>query len=115
MLTKYYHPIEKLTILHVKLLTRKNNRTLMTNFNNVSISHELEAIKYAEDGRGYKVYIEFEYLSSDFVRHGHLERMKKGKPCDLIVCWEHDSMEIPKEIQVLELKTIIRNLPKEAI
>lgn len=74
---------------------------------------DAEAIKYGTDGRGYKVYIEFEFLSSDFLRHGHLEQIKKGKPCDLIVCWEHDSKDIPKEIKVLELKETIEHLPKE--
>jgi hypothetical protein len=74
---------------------------------------DAEAIKYGDDGRGYKVYIEFEYVSSDFLKHRHLEQMKKGKPCDLIVCWEHDSKDIPKEIEVLELREIIKSLPKE--
>ena len=74
---------------------------------------DAEAIRYGDDGRGYKVYIEFEYLSSDFLRHRHVEQMKKGKPCDLIVCWEHDSKDIPKEIEVLELREIIKSLPKE--
>jgi len=74
---------------------------------------DAEAIKYGDDGRGYKVYIEFEFLSSDFIRHGHLDQMRKGEPCDLVVCWEHDTQELPKEIGVLELKEIIKSLPKE--
>jgi hypothetical protein len=76
---------------------------------------DAEAIKYSEEGKGYKVYIEFEYLSSDFIRHSHLERMKQGESCDLIVCWEHDSKEIPPQIEVLELKEIIKSLPKETM
>ena len=74
---------------------------------------DAEAIKYGDDAKGYRVYIEFEYLSSDFIRHGHIDQMKKGKPCDLIVCWENDSKEIPKEIEVLELKEVIKRLPRE--
>lgn len=74
---------------------------------------DAEAIKYAEDGRGYKVYIEFEFLSSDFLRHDHLAQMEKGKPCDLIVCWEHESKDIPPEIEVLELREVIKSLPRE--
>ena len=76
---------------------------------------DAEAIKYSEEGKGYKVYIEFEYLSSDFIRHRHLESMKQGKSCDLIVCWEHDSKEIPSQIEVLELKETIKGLPKETM
>ena len=76
---------------------------------------DAEAIKYGDDAKGYRVYIEFEYLSSDFIRHGHLDQMKKGKPCDLIVCWENDSRGIPKEIEVLELKEAIKRLPTETI
>lgn len=75
---------------------------------------DAEAIRYGTDGTGYKVYIEFEYVSSDFVKHGHIEQMKKGKPCDLIVCWENDNPKaIPEEIQVLELEEIIKQLPRE--
>jgi len=74
---------------------------------------DAEAIKYAKNGKGYRVFIEFEYLSSDFPRHNHLEEMKQGKPCDMIVCWEHDWKECPKEIEVLELRTLLRQLTQE--
>ena len=70
-------------------------------------------IRYNTDGKGYHVYIEFEHKSSDFVQHGHLEQMKKGKQCDVIVCWEHDWKDCPKEITVIELKDYIKNLPKD--
>ncbi len=74
---------------------------------------DAEAIRYGKDGKGYRVFIEFEYQSSDFPRHNHLEEMKKGKPCDLIVCWEHDWKECPKEIEVLELRELLKQLPQE--
>jgi hypothetical protein len=57
--------------------------------------------------------IEFEYKSSNFVHHGHLEAMKKGKTCDIIVCWEHDWKECPKDIFVIELRKEIENYLSE--
>ena len=49
--------------------------------------------------------IEFEFKSSDFVRHNH-----KTEDVDMIVCWEHDWQECPKSIEVLELKNEINKL-----
>lgn len=57
--------------------------------------------------------IEFEYKSSNFVGHGHLDAMKKGKTCDIIVCWEHDWKDCPKEIYVIELRKEIENYLSE--
>ncbi len=60
-------------------------------------------------GRGWeRVYIEFEYKSSNFAEHGH-----KAEQCDLIVCWEHDWPECP--IQVIELRDEIKNLPRKPV
>jgi len=65
------------------------------------------ARRYA--GKGWeRVYIEFEYKSSDFKNHGH-----DPKECDIIVCWEHDWPDCP--IQVIELKPIIRELQNKEI
>jgi len=55
-----------------------------------------------------KVYIEFEYRSSDFKKHKH-----DHSRCDIIVCWEHDCDDCP--IEVLELKEIIKSLPNKEI
>jgi len=74
---------------------------------------DAEAIKYGKDGKGLRVFIEFEYLSSDFPRHNHLEEIKKGKPCDMIVCWKHDWKECPSGIEVLELRELLKQLPEE--
>lgn len=51
------------------------------------------------------VLIEFEFKSSNFREHGH-----KLEGCDLIVCWIHDWSDSP--LEVLELKSTIRRLPK---
>ncbi|XOA42987.1 MAG: DUF5655 domain-containing protein [Candidatus Nealsonbacteria bacterium] len=62
-------------------------------------------------GRGWeRVYIEFEYLSSNFVEHKH-----NPKECDIIVCWEdnlttENKMKIPG-VEIIELKSII-NTPQ---
>lgn len=45
--------------------------------------------------------IEFEYKSSNFPTHHKKEGWDK---CDIIVCWEHDWRECPKNIFVIELK-----------
>ncbi len=52
--------------------------------------------------------IEFEYKSSDFRRHKH-----DPSKCDIIVCWEHDWRECPKNIFVIELKEEIVNYMQE--
>jgi hypothetical protein len=54
-----------------------------------------------------RVRIEFEYQSSNFVRHGH-----DPDGCDLIVCWEHNWPDA--RLEVLELKQEIRSLKPTA-
>lgn len=49
--------------------------------------------------------IEFEFKSSDFVKHKH-----KIEEADMIVCWEHDWVDCPKSIEVLELQNEIKQL-----
>lgn len=57
------------------------------------------------NGKGWeKIYIEFEYLSSNFKLHKH-----NPKGCDMIVCWEHDWPEC--KLEVIELKDVIKSLP----
>ncbi|MHA1364315.1 MAG: hypothetical protein ACTSP1_17585 [Candidatus Freyarchaeota archaeon] len=60
-------------------------------------------------GKGWeRVYIEFEYKSSNFRDHGH-----NPEDCDIIVCWEHDWPECP--LEVIELRDIIKSLPNKPI
>jgi predicted transport protein len=73
------------------------------------------AKRYIGKGQWEQVTIEFEYRSSDFIRHKHLEKMKKGINCDMIVCWDHDWENCPKEIEVIELKSEYLNYPNEVI
>ncbi|MBI2968875.1 MAG: hypothetical protein HYY40_13830 [Bacteroidetes bacterium] len=62
------------------------------------------AKRYIGKGQWEEVNIEFEFRSSDFKRHGHMNKMKEGTKCDMIVCWDHDWQECPKAIEVIELK-----------
>ncbi len=60
-------------------------------------------------GTGWKrVYVEFEFLSSNFIQHRH-----DPKECDIIVCWEDDLTQERKKslegIQIIELKSTIKD------
>ncbi|MEM3437158.1 MAG: DUF4268 domain-containing protein [Nitrososphaerales archaeon] len=54
-----------------------------------------------------RINIEFEFKSSGFKEH--LKEYKSDEPC-IIVCWEHDWEECPKELEVIELKTALPKL-----
>ena len=73
------------------------------------------AKKYVGNGQWEEVNIEFEFKSSDFPKHKHLERMRLGTKCDSIVCWEHDWQECPKEIEIIELKTEYKKYPNTVV
>jgi len=45
------------------------------------------------------VRIEFEYQSINFPQHLH-----NSRKCDCIVCWEHNWYDIPKRLEVIELR-----------
>jgi len=62
-------------------------------------------IDYRDDpNRGIKKDIEFEFLSSNFSKQKHpIEK------CDIIVCWEHDWKNCPKEIEIIELKGVVQS------
>lgn len=54
-----------------------------------------------------EVRIEFEYDSRSFKMHGH-----DSKGVDLIVCWKHNWKECPKEIEVIELSSLLEDVEK---
>jgi len=59
--------------------------------------------------KGYeRKHFEFEYVSSNFRRHKH-----DASLVDYVVCWEHDWPNCPKELEVIELKDVIKELPAE--
>jgi len=53
-------------------------------------------------------HFEFEYKSSHFRAHAHNYRL-----VDYLVCWEHDWKGCPRDLEVWELRTMIKNLPAE--
>lgn len=48
--------------------------------------------------------IEFEYNSKSFLRHKH-----DPTKVDMIICWKHDWPDCPKEIDVVELSSFIKD------
>ena len=60
------------------------------------------ARRRAGQNRWEEVRIEFEYDSRSFVSHGH-----DPNGVDLIVCWRHNWMDYPKEIEIIELSSLM--------
>ena len=59
--------------------------------------------------RGYELkHFEFEYQSSNFKQHKHDPAL-----VDYIVCWEHDWEGCPRDIEVIELRELIKDLPAQ--
>ena len=66
---------------------------------------DCEALREVEPGKWQQERIEFEFASRNFLQHGH------GKDgCDLIVCWVHNWPECPANLEVIELRKIVRTL-----
>jgi len=57
---------------------------------------DCEAKRRLPNNRWQRVKIEFEYLSSNFLKHKH-----DPSGCDLIVCWKHDWKNCPLEVLTL--------------
>lgn len=68
---------------------------------------DCEAKRQFAPGRWQRVRIEFEFESRNFRDHGH-----PLDGCDVIVCWRHNWLDCPENIQVVELSTIIKSLAK---
>jgi hypothetical protein len=66
---------------------------------------DCEAMREVEPGRWQLELIEFEYLSRNFLTHGH-----DPAGCDVIVCWEHNWPECPENLEVIELKKELEKL-----
>jgi hypothetical protein len=66
---------------------------------------DCEALREIKPGRCQRVAIEFEFLSRNFFKHGHI-----AKDCDLIVCWRHNWPECPAGLEVLELSQVVRKM-----
>ncbi len=66
---------------------------------------DCEALREVVRGQLQRVRIEFEYESRNFLRHKH-----NPNGCDVIVCWRHNWKECPKELEVIELRKVLREL-----
>jgi len=66
---------------------------------------DCEALREVERGQLQRVSIEFEFESRNFLRHGH-----RRDGCDAIVCWRHNWKECPDNLEVIELKKILKEL-----
>lgn len=65
-----------------------------------------DAIGRVKTSRGYaRRRMEFEFRSSEFKKHGH-----SVQDCDIIVCWEHDWTDCPPELEVIELRSVVKEL-----
>jgi hypothetical protein len=67
---------------------------------------DCEAKRQISKGQWQPVQVEFEYESKNFVDHGH-----DPTKCDVIICWIHNWMECPDNLEVLELSEVIKKLP----
>jgi hypothetical protein len=65
---------------------------------------DCEALREVVRGQLQRVRIEFEYESRNFLRHRH-----RVDGCDIIVCWVHNWKECPKDIEVIELRKVLKN------
>ncbi len=66
---------------------------------------DCEAMRQITPERWQRVQIEFEFESRNFRDHGH-----PASGCDVIVCWRHNWDECPKNIEVVELSSVIQSL-----
>jgi Homing endonuclease associated repeat len=66
---------------------------------------DCEAMREVAPGKWQREKIEFELASRNFREHGH-----PVNGCDIIVCWIHNWAECPEEIEVIELRKVIRRI-----
>jgi hypothetical protein len=66
---------------------------------------DCEAMREVEPGRWQRIRIEFEFASRSFKEHKH-----PGKGCDLLICWTHNWPECPEDLEVIELKGVVRGM-----
>ena len=64
---------------------------------------DCEALRQIEQDMWQRVFIEFEYESLNFVKHGH-----DARKCDIIVCWKHNWPDCP--LEVVELSKLVGNI-----
>jgi HNH endonuclease len=66
---------------------------------------DCEALYEAQPGKWQRLRIEFEFASRNFMSHRH-----RADLCDVIVCWIHNWPECPKNLEVIELSSVVKGL-----
>ena len=66
-----------------------------------------ECFRRVGPGQWQRVRIEFEFVSRNFLSHGH-----DPAKCDMVVCWEHNWEECP--LEVLELSKAVKGMIESA-
>jgi len=66
---------------------------------------DCEAKRQIGPGKWQRVRIEFEYESRNFRDHGY---QAGGR--DIVVCWRHNWQDCPQNLEVIELRTVIKTL-----
>ena len=66
---------------------------------------DCEVLYETEPGRWINLFVEFEFESCNYREHKH-----PSKGCDLLVCWVHNWRGCPADMEVLELKRIVREI-----
>lgn len=71
---------------------------------------DCEAKRQIGPGKWQRVRIEFEFESRTFHNHRH-----DPNGCDIIVCWRHNWPDSPDNLEIVELSSVIKALPKSDI
>lgn len=66
---------------------------------------DCEAKRQVSANKWQRIRIEFEFESRNFRDHGH-----SADACDIIICWRHNWLDCPAQLEVLELGTVIKSL-----
>jgi hypothetical protein len=64
---------------------------------------DCEALREKVKGQLQRERLEFEFESKNFLRHRH-----NPNGCDVIVCWKHNWKECPGNLEVIELRKVLR-------
>lgn len=68
---------------------------------------DCEAKRQVGPSNWQRVRIEFEFESRNFRDHGHV-----CAGCDVIVCWRHNWLDAPPDLEIVELSSLINMLSK---
>lgn len=92
------------------ILFSKLSQHLKMKIESVSTRFPDAYIRVKEGERWVTKSAEFELYSSKFT--DHLKQMDKGKQCDMIICWEDDWKDKPKNLnlKIIELKRELKEI-----